>query len=168
VADALTAPFCIAALVVGVAGVAKLRAPAVAADALRRAGLPSAAILVRLAGTGELALAAWSILAPGRAVAAVLGLTYATFAGLALVLASRSAACGCFGEQQSPASRGHSILNAALALVCGLGVVWPPSTMFGRPAAIAAPLVVGVLGAAYATVLAYTELPRAWSAWGRR
>jgi len=34
-----------------------------------------------------------------------------------------------------------------------------------RPPATAAALLLGAAGAAYATVLAYTELPAAWRAW---
>jgi hypothetical protein len=37
--------------------------------------------------------------------------------------------------------------------------------MLGRPVAPALALIVGIAGAAYGTVLVYTELPRAWNAW---
>ena len=50
-ADVLTAPLAVAALVLIVAGVAKLRAPAPAAAALRELGLPAAALPIRAFAT---------------------------------------------------------------------------------------------------------------------
>jgi hypothetical protein len=87
---------------------------------------------------------------------------------VAAVLAGRRASCGCFGEDQTPVSAGHWIaslvlgavaLGAAVAGSHGLGWV------LGRPASTAAVLLLGIAGALYATVLVYTAVPRAWSAW---
>ena len=97
-ADVLTAPFAVAALVLVVAGVAKLRAPAPAAAALRELGLPTAALAVRALRGFEIALGVWALATPTSVAAIALACCYAAFAGLALLLASRRAACGCFGE----------------------------------------------------------------------
>jgi hypothetical protein len=168
VAAALTAPLAIAALVLGVAGGSKLRSPEAAVAALASVGLPRGAGIVRALGVGELVLGIWTFVSPGRAVALALAALYAAFACLALILASRSAACGCFGESGAPATRGHASLSAAVAVVCAAAAIWPPASVFSRSLAVAVPLAIGVAGAVYATVLAYTQLPRAWNAWSPR
>ena len=111
-ADVLTAPLAVAALVLIVAGVAKLRAPAPAAAALRELGLPAAALAIRAFAAGEIALGVWALAAPTSVAAIALACCYAAFAVLALLLASRRAACGCFGEGDFPASRAQALLSA--------------------------------------------------------
>jgi hypothetical protein len=96
---------------------------------------------------------------------------YAAFAALALVLHRRGAECGCFGDSRTPASPTQSAISALLALVCAAaavtsihGVQW----VLGRSPSTATILIVGIGGAVYATVAAYSELPSAWTAWGGR
>jgi hypothetical protein len=168
--DALSAPFLVAALVLCGAGVAKLRAPGPARRALIDAGLPGGAALVRPFAGGELALGSWSLLAPGRAAAVSLSLVYLMFAVLAALLARRASSCGCFGSTDAPATWGQSVLSVVIGLLCaaaaGLqvrGISWA----LHRPPAVAAVLLFGLAGGAYATVVAYTELPAAWSSWSR-
>ena len=166
--EALTPPFLVASLVLCVAGAFKLRAPHVAADALGTLGLPRGVWPVRGVALGELVLGAACAVFPSRAGAAVLTAAYVTFAGVAAVLASRRVSCGCFGEDQTPVSAVHWIASLVLATVAlgaaasgSHGLDW----VLGRPAATAAVLLVGIAGALYATVLVYTEVPRAWSSW---
>jgi hypothetical protein len=171
VADVLTDPFAVAAIVLAVAGVAKLRAPGVAVAALREAGLPASAWLVRAFAAFEVALGVWCILSPGAAAAVVLACCFAAFAGLALLLARRRAACGCFGESDAPASTAHAVISAALAAVCVLAAIHTPhgvAWLLDQGAGNAVVLVIGIAGSAYATVLAYTQLPGAWTAWSAR
>jgi hypothetical protein len=171
VADVLTGPFAVAAIVVAVAGISKLRAPAVATAALYELGLPSASWIARLLGVGEVALGAWCLIAPGVFAAAALGCCYLAFALTALTLARRRAACGCFGDHQQPASLGQSAISGALAAVCVVAAVAGPHDVgwvLSRPAGQAAVLALGIAGCAYATVLAYTQLPAAWGAWSAR
>jgi hypothetical protein len=157
VSEALTGPFAAAALVLCAAGAAKLRAR-------------SGARWVLLAPV-ELGVGAWCLVAPGRPAAASLAALYAALAAGALALARRREACGCFGEHDAPATVFQAALSGALALVAlaaalagAHGVAW----VLGRSPATAAALIVGTAGCAYATVLAYTELPRAWGSWGAR
>ena len=96
---------------------------------------------------------------------------YAIFAVVALLLARRQASCGCFGEDRTPASALQSMLSAAFAgvalaaaLVGAHGLSW----VIGHGPAAAGTLLVGIAGAVYATAIAYTELPAAWSAWSVR
>jgi hypothetical protein len=171
VAGALSPPLAVAAVVLCVAGVAKLRAPSAAVGALSGAGLVVGAVTIRACAAAEVGLGTWSVLAPGRISCAIMAVVYTAFAGLTLRLSHRAAACGCFGDDRVPASILQSILSLALALVCLAGVRWAPhgiGWMLDRPASDAAVLVLGTAGAVYGTVLAYTELPLAWHAWSAR
>lgn len=166
--EALTAPLLVAATVLCAAGALKLRSPQAAVRAFAALGLPAHAGLVRVLAACELVLGAWCALHPSRPVAAAVACLYAAFAGAAAILARRRSSCGCFGEDESPASLWQSVLSAlfALAAICAIvagahGLDW----VLGRPALDAAVALVGIAGGAYATVLAYTQLPRAWAAW---
>ncbi len=166
--DVLTPPLALAALVLCVAGVTKLRSPGAAADALAGLGFAPPAAIVRAFALLELALGLWCLARPSTGAAAAVGVLYAGFSGLALVLARRRSPCGCFGGHSEPASGAQSLLSGALATVAIAAAVWGAHGvpwLVGRPAITAAALIVGLAGAAYATVIAYTELPLAWSAW---
>jgi hypothetical protein len=166
---ALTVPYLLAALVLCTAGVAKLRMPASAAQALRTAGLPGARH-VRAIAAFELALGGWALVAPGRVAALAVCAVYLLFAGLAAFLARRASSCGCFGTTDAPATVAQSALSAAIALLTAAAAVWHAQGMMWvlhRPPAVATVLAIGLAGAAWAAVLAYTELPTVWSAWGR-
>jgi hypothetical protein len=160
---ALAPPFIVASLLLCVAGSLKLRAPAGAASALNIG--PWA---VRALAIGEVALGAACAVHPTRALAVALAVLYGSFAAVAVVLRRRIVACGCFGDNDFPVSLAHVIasellgtvaLAAALAGPQGLGWV------LGQPAPTAVVLLIGIAGAAYATVLVYTHAPRAFAAW---
>jgi hypothetical protein len=171
VAQALTGPYLIAALTLCVAGLAKLRAPNAAARAMRAAGLPGSPLAIRLFAGVELALGGVAAAVATPATAAALAAVYGGFAALALVLHHRGAECGCFGDSGAPASPLQSAISALLAVVCALaaagathGIPW----VLGRSPGTAAILIVGMAAAVYATVVAYSELPSAWTAWSGR
>ena len=170
-AQALSGPFLIAALTLCVAGVAKLRSPAAALSTLRAAHLPGGTVAIRVFAGGEVTLGIVAALSPRTISAVALACLYAGFAALALVLHRRGAACGCFGDARTPASPSQSAISAALAAVCAVaaasrppGVTW----ILERSPAIATCLVIGISGAVFATVVAYSELPSAWRAWDGR
>jgi hypothetical protein len=167
----MTIPFLLAGLVLCVAGLAKLWAPEGAADALQAAGQQVPIGLVRGFAALELALGAWAAVSPGPVSAAAVALLYVMFSGLSLLLARRRAACGCFGTGETPASGVQSLISAALAAVAlaaalgpGHGIGW----ILGQHAWLAGVLVIGLAGAVYGTVIAYTQLPAAWGAWSVR
>jgi len=168
VSGALTAPMLVGALLLCAAGVLKLRAPEAAARAARTLGIPASDGLVRLFAIAELALGAVCALDPIRPLAVAVGITYACFAVIAALLARQQAACGCFGEDQAPASIAQSAFSATLAATAIAASIWGahgiPYIVARSPLEAAATLI-GLAGAVYATALAYTELPRAWSAW---
>lgn len=161
--EALAPPFLVASLVLGLAGLAKLRAPAAAAAALR-----TRSWTIRALAAGEVALGAACVIHPTRALAVALALVYALFAMVALRLRRERVACGCFGDNDLPVSLAHVIASELLgtlavvtAVASPLGLAWLAS----QPALVAGVLAVGIAGAAYATVLVYTAVPRAWAAW---
>jgi hypothetical protein len=163
VSAALAPPFIVSALVLCVAGLAKLRAPQTAAAAL---GLPT--WLVRALAAGELALGAACAIHPTGAGAAALAAVYSVFAVVATVLRRRRVACGCFGDNDLPVSRAHVIASELLAGVAVAAAFIAPhglGWLAGQPGLRGAVLMAGVAGAVYATVLIYTSVPKAWAAW---
>jgi len=161
--SALAVPQLVAALVLGVAGAAKLRAPDAAARAVgadRR--------LVRLLAVGELGLGAVVLAVGGPLPAAMMAVLYAGFAILTLRLARAGESCGCFGAPQSPASPMQSALSATLAAVCLLAALGGAQSLDwilgGSPGRVTV-LGLGTAGAVYGIVLAYSELPQLWRSW---
>ena len=158
-----------AALLLGGAGLGKLRSPRPAAAMLRRAlpgGLRSLARpqLVRVAGAGELAVAVAVVLTGGRPALALLAAAYLCFLAISVRLATAGAAtsCGCFGHADSPVGRGHVLLNLVAAGVAVAAAVRPTGAWGGWIAGSALPGVVGVGQAALLAVLGYlaiTALP---------
>jgi hypothetical protein len=157
VADTLTVPHAVAALVLCAAGAAKLRAPQTAATALGvRTGLVRAFSIYELAlGAGALAWTGLSLL---------LALTYGGLAALTLVLARRAQSCGCFGEGDTPATGLQSLLSLGLALVC-VAPAHSAGWLVDRSVGSAAVLVLGVVTAAYGIIVAYADVAPAWRAW---
>ena len=167
---ALTPLYVTAAIVLAVAGMAKLRSPAGAARALRTLGLPAGTAIVRAIAGGELLIAAACLLRPSAVCAALLALVYAGFGGFSTLLANTHSSCGCVGESEAPASLIQSVLSAVIAIAL-LAVAFAPPHGIGwllaREPASAVALALGIAGCAYAIVLAYRELPQAWNAWSR-
>jgi hypothetical protein len=83
-----------------------------------------------------------------------------------VLLARWRAPCGCFGEERTPVSAGHVLLSGALAALSAAAAVTSPrgvTWLVNRSSG--AVVAVGITGAAYAVVLLYTEVPRAWASW---
>jgi hypothetical protein len=163
VSAALAPPFLVAALVLGVAGLAKLRAPARAAAALH-----APAPVVRALAIGEVALGVACAVQPTRALAVALAALYALFAAVGERLRRDRVACGCFGDSDLPVSRAHVIASGLLGTVAAAAAIGSPAGLgwlAGQPAMTAGVVAVGIASAVYATVLVYTVVPRAWGAW---
>jgi Methylamine utilisation protein MauE len=169
--EVLIGPLAIAALVLGLAGAAKLRSPDPAARAAVTLGLPARRWLVRALAFAELGLAGSCLAAPGTLPAALLGAVYAGFAGIAVLLAHRQSACGCFGTDDAPATAAHWLLSALMAAVCAASARWTPHGLLwvlAHHPAVSGVLAIAVAGAAYAVIIVYSQLPAAWSAWDGR
>jgi hypothetical protein len=166
VSEALAPPLLVGSLVLCIAGLAKLRAPATAAAALGlgRVGPYS----IRVLAVGEVALGAACVIHPTRALAVALAAAYAVFAAVAVVLKRRRAACGCFGDNDLPVSPAHVIASELLGTVAVAAAVASPrglAWLAHQPPPNMVALAVGIAGAVYATVLVYTTAPLAWGAW---
>jgi hypothetical protein len=145
------------------AGVAKLRDPRIAIEALglRRRGHRA---VVRLVGAGELLLAAWVLFGGGRAATAVLALTYGAFTSVAARQRRRGAGCGCFGSDSSPTSRVHLGLNLIAAAAAGTltitgATVAPVQLMAGAGPLEAMALLLAGGAAVVSAQLVLTALP---------
>jgi uncharacterized membrane protein YphA (DoxX/SURF4 family) len=168
VAQALTAPILLAAAVLCIAGVAKLRSPDTATRAFEALGLPARPALVRALAIVELAIGIWCAIDRSGPAALALACLYAAFAAAAGLLSRRHSSCGCFGAEELPASLWQAVLSAAFGAVALAGAVAGAHGLqwvLDRPAFEAATILIGTAGAAYATVLAYTLLPQAWTSW---
>jgi len=166
--EALTPLFLLAALVLCIAGVAKLRAPAAASRAAAILRLPSQPVAVRFLAGCELGIGGWALIAPSAVIAAAMAALYLLFAVLATLLARRRASCGCFGESDAPASTLQALLSAILAAIsCAAALAQPHGLAWvaGRSAPASVALALGTAGAAYGAVLLYSELPQAWTSW---
>jgi hypothetical protein len=156
-------PHAVAALILAVAGAAKLRAPQAAARAVDQP-----AILIRAFAAGELVLAAVALVTASAWSALLMAVLYAAFAVLTLRLARAGAACGCFGAEQSPASPAQSMLSAALAAVAALSAVGgahPAGWILQRSPSTVVIAILGTIGVVYGIVLAYSQLAQLWRSW---
>jgi uncharacterized membrane protein YphA (DoxX/SURF4 family) len=165
------APFATAAGLMLFAGLAKLRSPAPARQALAAFGLPATGALARGIGAAEVGLGALCLLAPGRTAAIALAAVYlalTAITGVRLRRGERSTPCGCFGEESAEIHLGHAVLNLAFAVLAGASALAPPAglpEMLGRgPASIV--LFAGIGCSIYLAVALLTLLPGAWRAYG--
>jgi hypothetical protein len=166
--EALTAPFAVAAGVLCVAALAKLRVPAPATRALASLGLPGGAGVIRAFAAAELGLGAWALVSPTPAAGALLACVYAGFSVLTLGLWRRAQSCGCFGADGAPATPLQALISALLAAASASAAAGSPrglAWILERPPGSVAVLILGTAAAVYGTVLAYSELPRAWRSW---
>ncbi|HWH27719.1 MAG TPA: MauE/DoxX family redox-associated membrane protein [Mycobacteriales bacterium] len=114
---ALTAPVLVAAALLVAAAPGKLRRPGDTVTALRAVGLPAARSGVRALAVGELGLAMAVLIVPSPVVLLALAAAYAGFAvfvALALRAGTPLASCGCLGRPDTPPTRPHLVVVAAL------------------------------------------------------
>lgn len=169
--NALTPLAAIAAVVVCIAGAAKLRSPGPTARALGELSLPPSIAAVRLMAGLEIALGIAAALAGGRWLDLCMAVLYLAFAAVAARLVALRASCGCFGQSGDPTSALAPGLNLALAALAGAAAAASApglNTLVHVSPLQALTLVAGVAGSAYAAVIAYVELPNAWAAWSAR
>lgn len=117
-----------AALLVGVAGLAKVVSPDPTRVALRTAGLPSARWMPRALGLSELAITIVVFVVAGRLGAGLVAAAYVGFAAFSALLLRRSrgrASCGCFGGSDSPVTKIHVVLNLLVAGAAAACMVEP-------------------------------------------
>jgi hypothetical protein len=144
------------AMLLGLAGLAKLRRPGPSSVMLRAAGVPAAPLAARAIAIAEIAALVAALVLPGRAGGAVVAVVFAGLAVGAAIGARRAGdrACGCFGDKGAPLGRRQVMTNLAAALAAaGAAVVGPdrlPGLAVQRSGLALADL---VLAAALAAVL---------------
>jgi hypothetical protein len=118
-------------LLLGLAGYAKAHRSQPATEALRAAGVPAPAVLVRLLTTAELAVAVAGLSLPGRIGGDVVAGAFAALAAGAVIAGrgSQARACGCFGDSDGlPFGPRHVATNvAAAAAAAGSALAAPGS-----------------------------------------
>ena len=168
-------PLTAAALLLAVAGLAKVRAPR-ARSALAAAGLPGARLLPgrlgnRLLGLVELAVAVAAVLLGGRPQALLVAVGYAVLALLSarMVAAEAGQDCGCFARP-APVSHCHTAVNAIGAAFGVAGLLAPadplPAVLRHDPVPGVA-LLLAAAALAYLGYLTMTALPALRSAAAR-
>ena len=116
---AVTAATWVFAVLLAVAGAAKVVDPAATSAALQGARLVSDRRLVRLLGVGEIALAMAVLALGGLLPAVLLAVAYAVFAAFAYRQSRQGEGCGCFGVSDAPATRLHVLINVVGAVAAG-------------------------------------------------
>lgn len=109
-----------AAVIIAVAGVAKMAKPQVAIHAMQAAGVTVPAWLVTAFGGFELALGVAVVTWQWMPAVALLAGCYSGFAVFALrilVGGGPAVSCGCFGQDDAPIGVEHVIVNLAMAAV---------------------------------------------------
>ncbi len=159
-------PFAAFAVLLAIAGAAKAIKPLPTSRALRAAGLPSSAGLVRLLGAGEAVLALVALTVAGPIPAALVAISYASFAafiGYARARGLAISSCGCFGKPDTPPTAAHLVVNFAAALLALMAAAAPGRSPLGQLAhspGVGVPFAMLVLVTAALGYLALAEWPR--------
>lgn len=166
--DAITALYASAAVVLVIAGAAKVVRPATTAalmemlGAVLRTSVPGT-LLARALGLAEITLGITTLLTDVAAFRVVVGVLYVVFAlAVRRAISVGATSCGCFGRVDAPPTWLHVFGNLALA-ACSFGAVAgrsPLEVMEEQPAAgVGFVAAVGVL--AGLELVAFTALPGA-------
>lgn len=124
-------PYAAAAVLLGIAGVPKVRDPGDLVRAVRSVGMPFGRGVVRAFAVAEVAVAAAALLAPGRLTAALLAAVYAVFTAFVVVALRRGgvlSSCGCFGRADTPPTWAHALVTGTASVVGVLVAVDPPGS----------------------------------------
>lgn len=107
------------AMVLVVSGVLKVRDPEATVPMLAAVGLPGTRPLVYGVAAAEIVIGAVALVIGGPVAVAALGLLYAGFAVVSLVLlrSDEVVPCGCFGQRSATVTPLHVGVNAVAALV---------------------------------------------------
>lgn len=154
-----------AAGLLAVAGVAKLREPDGARRALEALGLSVGWSTVRLVGAAEVVLGAAAVVSGSRWVAAAVAFSFLVFAAVGmwlLVGPAEVASCGCLGALEAPPSALHVLVSLLGSVAAGLAALLDPArldqVLASSPAA-GVPLLIGVGAGVAASVLAIAYVP---------
>lgn len=155
-----------AAVLLVIAGLAKVLHPRPTAEMLGTLGLPGVPALAAAIGVGEFALGLLALVVGGPFFAVATGIVYVGFAVVVLrALAVDAPSCGCFGRDDTPPSWIHvvgDLVFAVASFVAAAGST-PLEVMDDQPAG-GIPFVIVVGLVAGLAVAAFTALPAALDA----
>lgn len=117
--SALDGPVYAAAVLLVISGISKVRDPAPTIGAVRSVGWSAPRSIVRLGGAAECVLGTLTLLIGGVVLNVLVAGAYAGFTVFIVYALARGGAiatCGCFGREDTPATRTHTVLTALLAL----------------------------------------------------
>jgi hypothetical protein len=126
--DLLRAMTLIAAALLGVSGIGKLTAPRGAMGALAAQGLPAGRRVARTIGLVEVLVGTAAIVTLSPWAIGALALVYGGFAAFVWRAAQRGTSCGCLGERDTTARRGHALLDLAVAVGAVILAISEPHT----------------------------------------
>jgi len=173
---ALLAPAIALALVLGLAGAAKVLDPTMTVGAMRALGLPASPNLVRSGAAAELAIAvaALTVSAPWAYLLVALSmLAFALFVVVALRRGTMIGSCGCFGREDTPPHPIHVVLDIGLAAVAVAGATFDEAPLAlvaddlgdGIAVVVLAVVIAGLLYAAFVDVPRVLVEVRATARW---
>src|SRR5690242_17772209 len=145
----VAAPFLAAAALLVVAGAPKIADPLPLVRALRSARLPAGPRLVRALAVAEVVVGAAAVVHPSTATALLVAVAYAGFTGFVAVALGRGGvleSCGCFGRADTPPTRAHLVLTAALSASAVALAVAPPAGPVWSAAVLTRPATVALFG----------------------
>jgi hypothetical protein len=126
-APVVTAPFLAAALMLGLAGLAKLIRPNDTAKALQAAGITLGRSAVRAGSAAEVLVCVLALVVPGAFSGALVALSYAAFTTFVVMARLKGwplSSCGCFGRPDTKPTYAHAALDTgALAVAAWWAVV---------------------------------------------
>jgi len=169
--DVVTALHAAAAVLLLLAGAAKIARPPTTADLLfslrvPRFGLPSGEALAIALGIVELIVGTVALAIGGPITAAIVGVFYVVFAAAVVrAMMVGATSCGCFGRAEAPPTRIHVAGNVGLAAVSfiAIGGATPLEVMDDQPAGgLGFVVLVGVLAGLF--LVLFTALPEALAA----
>lgn len=139
-----------------VTGVAKMRAPADTARAIRAMGVPIHNHVGRLLGVAEVSVGLGALVTGFASFLVAQGIMYSAFLGWVLLAKLKSVpmeSCGCLGTPDTPPYRGHMVVDS-IAVISSFGVALSgQSRLFeGAPSQVVAGLMLVALGAALSWV----------------
>lgn len=128
IAEISAVPFFVAALLLVVAGIAKMREPAPLSRVLRALHLPESDRVVRLLAISEIGVGISALVYPSTASAVLVAALYTLFSAVLLIVRLGRIdvpSCGCLGDREAPVSLLHVGLNA-IAVAAALVIAAKP------------------------------------------
>jgi hypothetical protein len=119
------------AVLLGLAGWAKVRRPGPFSIMLRAAGVPAARVVTRAVAVAEIGVLVAALVLPGRLAGGVVALVFAGLTVGAAVGARRAGdqSCGCFGDEGAPTGLRHIATNLGAALAAAGAAILGPASL---------------------------------------